>query len=76
MYVNEIANLLLFIKSIKQPSDEFDYTTDSTRSVGTKLFPKATYYEFLFSSLTWVVEFPTYHQLLWISGEEISLESF
>ena len=46
MYIYEIADILFFIKSIKNPSDKFDilnytnFTTGSTRSAGTKLYPK------------------------------------
>ena len=46
MYIYEIADILFFIKSIKYPSDKFDilnyvnFTTGSTRSAGTKLYPK------------------------------------
>ena len=46
MYIYEIADILFFIKYIKNPSDKFDilnytnFTTGSTRSAGTKLYPK------------------------------------
>ena len=46
MYVYEIADILFFIKSLKQPSDKFNildhvsFTTVTTRSAGIKLYPK------------------------------------
>ena len=46
MYIYEIADILFFIKSIKHPSDKFDildyvnFTTGTTRSAGTKVYPK------------------------------------
>ena len=46
MYTYEIADILFFIKSIKHPSDKFDVlnhvncTTSTTRSAGSKLYPK------------------------------------
>ena len=49
MYIYEIADILFFIKSIKYPSDKFDnlnyisFTTDTTRTAGTKLYPKTAH---------------------------------
>jgi len=46
LYVYEIADILFFIKSLKQPSDKFNildhvtFTTGTTRSAGVKLYPK------------------------------------
>ena len=46
MYIYELADILFFIKSIKHPTDKFDildyvnFTTGTTRSAGTKLYPK------------------------------------
>ena len=43
------SDILFFIKSIKNPSDKFDilnytnFTTGSTRSAGTKLYPKTAH---------------------------------
>ena len=42
MYSYEIADIIFFIKSIKYPSDKFDMLK-TTRSVGTKLYPKTTH---------------------------------
>ena len=46
IYIYELADILFFIKSIKHPTDKFDildylnFTTGTTRSAGTKLYPK------------------------------------
>ena len=46
MYIYGLADILFFIKSIKHPTDKFDildnvnFTTGTTRSAGTKLYPK------------------------------------
>jgi len=49
IYIYGIADILFFIKSIKNPSDKFDisnyinFVTSSTRSAGTKLYPKTSH---------------------------------
>jgi len=56
MYVYEIADILFFIKSLKQPSDKFnvlnhvDFTTGTTRSSGIKLYPKTASTNYIMNS--------------------------
>ena len=46
MYVYEFADIIFFIKSLKQPSDKFNipdhvaFITGTIRSAGIKLYPK------------------------------------
>ena len=70
-YTYEITDILFFIKSIKHPSDKFDilnyanFTTDTTRSAGTKLYPKTAHTNPIMNSyfyrLPMQIEFPTNH---------------
>ena len=49
MYIYEIADILFFIKSLRNPTDKFNilnyvnFTTGSTRSSGTKLYHKTAH---------------------------------
>jgi len=56
MYAYEIADILFFIKSLKQPSDKFnvlnyiDFTTGTTRSAGIKFYPKTASTNYILNS--------------------------
>ena len=56
MCIYEIADILFFIKSIKYPSNKFDilnyvnFTTDSTKFAGTKLYPKTAHTNVIMNS--------------------------